>query len=160
MAYSRGFKKRHCVDFSIQAINSAKKKIGKKGKFFCDDFLKIKFRESYFDAIVSLHTLYHISKNKQEKVVRKLIRISKKNSPIIIVYSNSNTLVNIFKKIIFYKKKAKQKKLYFYCHNFRWWKRFSKDAKVEFYPWRSFSSQHQKILFPSNLFGKFLFNIF
>lgn len=159
LGYSRNFKKRHCVDFSIQAINLAKKKIGKKGEFYCNDFLKIKFKENYFDAIISLHTLYHISKYKQEKVVRKLIKISKRNSPIIIVYSNPDALVSKFKKIIFYKKKAKQKKLYFYCHDFRWWKRFSKDAKVEFYPWRSFSAQHQKILFPNNLFGKLLFKI-
>ena len=70
-----------------------------------------------------------------------------------------NTIINIFKKIIFYKKKQNKKNYIFIVIILEWWKRFSKDAKVEFYPWRSFSAQHQKILFPNNFFGKFLFKI-
>ena len=62
--------KRHCVDFSKQAINS--KKNWQKGKFYCNDFLKIKFKDNYFDAIISLHTLYHISKNKQKRLLENL----------------------------------------------------------------------------------------
>jgi hypothetical protein len=30
---------------------------------------------------------------------------------------------------------------------------------IEFYPWRSFSSSHQKFLIPNNFLGKKLFNI-
>lgn len=155
--YSKNFKYRHCVDFSNRAIKEAKKKIGKKGKFYCNDFMKINFKKNYFDCTVSLHTIYHINKNKQEKVIKKLIYVTKKNSPIIIVYSNPNTLINKFKNLINYKKNKKG--LYFYCHNKKWWYKFSKLAKIEFYPWRSFSSQHQKILFPNNIFGSFLFKL-
>jgi hypothetical protein len=36
---------------------------------------------------------------------------------------------------------------------------FSKVAKVEFHPWRSFSAQHQKKLFPNNFIGKILFEL-
>ena len=110
--YSKNFKFRHCVDFSKQAISNARKKIGPHGKYYCNDFLKIKFKKNYFDAIVSLHTIYHIHKDKQAKVVKKLISISKKNSPIIIVYSNPNTLINSIKKI-FVKKNNKKQKIYF-----------------------------------------------
>ena len=156
--YSKNFKKRHCVDFSKDAINLARKKIGKKGKFYCNDFLKIKFKKNFFDAVVSLHTIYHISKNDQKKVIKKLISISKKNAPIIIVYSNPNTLINFFKNI-FIKRNKNKKKLYFYCHKLNWWMQFSKVARVEFYPWRSFSAQHQKILFPNNFIGKTLFEL-
>ena len=45
LLYSKNFNYRHCVDFSKQAINIAKKKIGKKGKFYCNDFFKIKFKK-------------------------------------------------------------------------------------------------------------------
>ena len=130
----------------------------KKGKFYCNDFLKIKFKKNFFDAVVSLHTIYHISKNDQKKVIKKLISISKKNAPIIIVYSNPNTLINFFKNI-FIKRNKNKKKLYFYCHKLNWWMQFSKVARVEFYPWRSFSAQHQKILFPNNFIGKTLFEL-
>jgi hypothetical protein len=41
----------------------------------------------------------------------------------------------------------------------KWWEQFSKLAKVELYPWRSFSSQHQKLFFLNNIIGKFLFKI-
>ncbi len=156
LKYSKNFKYRHCVDFSRKAIDNAKKKIGSKGKFYCKDFLRIKFKNNFFDTIISLHTLYHIEKKTQAKVVRKLITISKKNSPIIIVYSNPNTIISFIKKI-FFRKQIKKNDLYFYSHNLNWWNQFSKIAKIEFYPWRSFSSQHQKKIFPNNFIGEFLF---
>ena len=99
--YSKNFKYRHCVDFSKEAIKKAKKKIGKKCKFYCKDFLKINFKENYFDTIISLHTIYHIHEKKQSKVIKKLISISKKNSPIVIVYSNPDTLINRIRKCFF-----------------------------------------------------------
>ena len=154
--YSKNFKVRHCVDFSKEAIKIAKEKIGSKGKFYCKDFLQIKFKKNFFDTIISLHTIYHIKKKNQAKVIKKLIDISKKDSPIIIIYSNPDTIINFIKKK-FFKKKIKKKELYFYCHKFEWWMQFSKIAKVEFYPWRSFASQHQKKIFPNNYIGKVLF---
>ena len=57
LKYSKNFKLRHCVDFSKLAIKIAKKKLGKKGKFYCKDFFKIKFEKNFFDCILSLHTI-------------------------------------------------------------------------------------------------------
>ncbi len=155
--YSKKFKYRHCVDFSKTAIKIAKDKIGKKGKFYCKDFLKIPFKENYFDCVISLHTIYHIEKHKQKKVVDKLINITKKGKPIIIVYSNPNTIINRIKKIIKYKKK--KQKIYFHCHSLNWWYQFNDKAEVRIENWRSFSSQHQKMIFPNNLIGKKMFEI-
>ena len=157
--YSKDFKIRHCVDFSKEAIKKAKKKLGPKGKYYCNDFLKINFKKNFFDTIISLHTIYHIPKNNQAQVVKKLISISKKNSPIIIVYSNPETIINKIKNILFIQKKENNNDIYFYCHKNEWWKQFSKLADVKLYPWRSFASQHQKLLFPNNLIGKFMFKI-
>ena len=78
LEYSKNFNKRHCVDFSKEAIKQAKKKLGRKGKYYCDDFLKIKFNKDYFDCSLSIHTLYHIKKQDQKKVVNKLLKITKK----------------------------------------------------------------------------------
>jgi ubiquinone/menaquinone biosynthesis C-methylase UbiE len=157
LEYSKNFKLRHCVDFSKTAIREAKKKLGKKGKYYCDDFLKIKFKENFFDCVVSMHTIYHISKNKQKKAVEKLIKVTKKNRPIIIVYSNPNTLINRLKNI-FIKKKNKQQ-IYFFCHPLKWWKQFEGVADIKIICWRSFAAQHQKLLFPNNLIGKMMLNI-
>ena len=123
-----------------------------------NDFIKINFEKNYFDCIISLHTIYHINKNIQRDVILKMLRISKKGAPIIIVYSNPKTFINFLKKILFFKKK--KNKLYFYCYPNKWWLQFREFADVNIYPWRSFSSNHQKILFPDNVFGKVLFKIF
>ena len=42
LLYSKNFKLRHCVDFSKLAIKVAKLKLGNKGRFYCNDFFKIK----------------------------------------------------------------------------------------------------------------------
>ena len=114
LSYSKNFKLRHCVDFSKKAIKQAKSKLGSKGKYYSNDFLNIKFKNNFFDCIISLHTIYHIPKYYQAKVVRKLIAISKKNCPIIIVYSNPDAIINKIKKIIFIKFKKNKKKIYIF----------------------------------------------
>ena len=91
--------------------------------------------------------------------IKKLINISKKDSPIIIVYSNPNTFISYIKKKILIKKKIKKDKLYFFCHKNNWWQQFSDLADVKFYPWRSFSSQHQKLLIPGNKIGQLIFKL-
>ncbi len=160
LGYSRNFKFRHCVDFSKIAIKAAKFKLGNKGKYYCNDFFKIKLKKNYFDCILSLHTIYHIDKKLQAKAVRKLIDVSKKGAPIIIVYSNPNTLINRLKRLIFKKKVKKNKSnLYFFCHPIKWWSQFEKKTEIKIKPWRSFSSDHQKIIFPNNIFGKLMFKI-
>ncbi len=157
LEYSKNFKYRHCVDFSKKAIEEAKKKLGKKGKYYCKDFLKLKFKKNTFDCILSMHTIYHINKNQQRKVILKMIDIVKKNKPIIIVYSNPDTIINRIKNI--FKRKKRKQQIYFYCFKNEWWYQFSKKADIKFYPWRSFSSQHQQLLFPNNFIGSFFFKI-
>lgn len=167
LLYSKNFRYRHCVDFSREAIKEAKAKIGKKGKFYCDDFLKINFKKNYFDCIISLHTIYHIHKRKQKKTVRKLLTISKKKTPIIIIYSNPDTLISKIKSLVFFKeikylllgKKSNKQHIYFDSHSIDWWKQFNNEADIEYYPWRSFSSTHQKFLIPNNFIGKKIFSI-
>tara|TARA_A100000164_G_C21871705_1_gene755470 strand:- start:380 stop:1135 length:756 start_codon:yes stop_codon:yes gene_type:complete len=155
LKYSKNYNYRHCIDFSKAAIRDAKKKLRNRGKYYCKDFMKINFKKNYFDCILSMHTIYHINKNQQEKVVRKLIKICKPNKPIIIVYSNPKPLIKFFYKLFI--KKKKKKLLYFYCHPLEWWKRFENETNIEFYCWRSFSSEHQKIIFPNNIIGSVLF---
>lgn len=156
LEYSKNFKLRHCVDFSRTAIKNARQKLNKKGKFYCNDFFKVKLRKNYFDCIISLHTIYHIDKKYQTKAVKKLIEVSKKNSPIIIVYSNPNTFISKIKRNFFNLKKKNKNNLYFFCHPINWWFQFEKIASIKIEPWRSFSSDHQKKIFPDNFIGKIL----
>ena len=167
LKYSENFKLRYCVDLSKDALKIAESKIRNKGKYLHGSFFDLNIENNFFDCSLSLHTIYHIHKNSQEEAVRKIIKVTKKNAPIIIIYENPHSLeriisypINVIKKILSSLiKKNKQNDIYFWVHNMDWWKRFSDETNFKIYPWRTFSGKAQKILFPNNLLGKYMFNI-
>ena len=169
LEYSENFKKRHCVDFSIEALNVAKSKIGDHGVFHHGDFFKMNFDDNFFDCSLSIHTIYHMDKNKQEEAIRKLIKITKPGSNVIIVYSSNPKLISsiltfpyrVIKKI---KSLIKAKNhpssggdLYFHAHKNIWWNRFLDEAEIQILPWRTFQTDIQKTFIPNNFIGKFMF---
>ena len=178
LEYSKNFKKRYCVDLSSSALEDAKKKIGDHGVFLNGSFFDIPLDENFFDCAISLHTIYHIDKDKQEEAVRKLIYVTKPGQPIIVVYSNPSKIFKwvsrlirlpflllrkpkeLLEKLI---KKSVQKKdldLYFYTHPIKWWNRFGDVAtNIKIMPWRSLNSDIQKCLIPNNEMGKKMFDM-
>jgi ubiquinone/menaquinone biosynthesis C-methylase UbiE len=173
LEYSKNFKKRYCVDLSSEALKQAIRKIGDHGVFLHGSFFDIHLEENFFDCAVSLHTIYHIDKDKQEEAVRKLIYVTKPGKPVIIVYSNPNTIVPFLKlpfrllgraRTLLTKPEKKREQeedlsLYFHSHPIEWWKRFSDIASVKILPWRSFDSDTQKTLIPDNQIGRKMFDI-
>jgi len=175
LEYSKNFKKRYCVDLSLSALEKAKKKIGDHGVYLHGSFFDIPLEEDFFDCAVSLHTIYHIDKDKQEEAVRKLVKVTKQGMPVIIVYINPNSLIsslssslpfrvlnrarNLLKKTEKATEDETEVSLYFHPHPIEWWNRFSDVAQVQVLPWRSFSSNIQKILIPNNKLGGILFNL-
>lgn len=178
LEYSRNFKKRYCVDLSSQALQDAKKKIGDHGIFLKGSFFDIPLKENFFDCSISLHTIYHIDKDKQEEAVRKLINVTKPGQPIIIVYSNPSKVFKwggrlitlpfiLLRKANELLNKMNQKKLkkedldlYFYTHPIKWWNRFNDVASnIKIMPWKSLTSDIQKSLIPNNKVGKKIFDM-
>ena len=164
LEYSKNFKKRFCVDLSAKALESARRKIGDHGVFMHGSFFDLKFENNFFDCSLSLHTIYHIEKDLQENSIRKLIKITKKGAPVIIVYGNPNSIISrFFRPIKRIFSSRKNDPLYFYCHPIEWWDRFKNEADIEIKPWRSFCSKRMRILFPNNKIGqlmlKYLFNL-
>ena len=164
LQYSKQFKKRYCVDLSTNALADARKKIGDHGEFLNGSFFDIELEENFFDCSLSLHTIYHMDKDKQAEAVRKLIHVTKPNKNIVIVYSNPDTfhgaLYNFAKKVLFAFGKKHQPEnsyLYFHAHPIEWWDQFKHLGKVEIFPWRALPAQYQKILFPNNKIGKLMF---
>ena len=164
LQYSKHFNKRYCVDLSAQALEEAKKKIGSHGEYFPLSFFDINFDENYFDCSISIHTIYHIDKDNQEEAIRKLLFVTKKGAPIIIIYNNQNSLVSKASRFINKMRKIKngeeqkEMELYFYCHPVQWWNRFNDNADLLVVPWRSFASNVQKKIIPNNVIGKFILN--
>ena len=175
MEFSKNYKKRYCVDLSSVALDAAKRKIGDHGVFINGSFFDIDLEENYFDCSISLHTVYHMDKDKQEAAVRKLLYVTKHKKPVVIVYSNPNTFFSVFKSFLVNfrllnsasereiangnMKDNLNERLYFYQHPVCWWERFTDVADVKVFPWRSFSSDLQKKLIPNNRFGSVLFKM-
>ena len=171
LTYSKNFKKRYCVDLSSEALEYAKKKIGDHGIFLHGSFFDIPMEENYFDCTISLHTIYHIDKTRQEEAIRKLLYVTKPGKPVIIVYSNPSTILSKLllplrllrkvKRILIrhVNNKKEHSDLYFYAYPIEWWKKFTDMGEVKIMPWRSFSSDVQKRLIPNNKIGSKMFDV-
>lgn len=175
LRYSMNFRKRYCVDLSSSALESAEKKIGGHGVFLHGSFFDLDLEENFFDCAVSLHTIYHMDKDRQEEAVRKLIRVTKPGKPVIIVYSNPDTIIssitsslpvrairkagNLLKRPVEKAGEEQDESVYFHPHPLEWWDRFGDVASVKKLPWRSFSSTIQKKLIPNNKIGGVMFNL-
>ena len=172
LEYSANFEKRYCNDLSSKALEDAEEKIGKHGIYLHGSFFDIPLESNYFDCSISLHTIYHIDIAKQEEAVRKLLDVTKPGKPVIIVYSNPRSfesflilplklLIGFLKKFKFWKKsiKSKYQKNYFQRHTLSWWNLFNDIADVKVKPWRTFSARLQKVFFPNNFIGKYLFHL-
>lgn len=171
--YSKNFKRRYCVDLSKLALDIAKEKIADHGVYLHGSFFDIPIEENFFDCTVSLHTIYHIDKDKQEDAVRKLINVTKPGQPVIIVYSNPSTPIIsivtfpfrllrrikiILKRLSGKTKLGEDERVYFKPHPIKWWKRFKDVSDVKIMPWRTFGSHEQKWLIPDNKLGKKIFD--
>ncbi len=175
LVYSQNFKKRYCVDLSLRALEQARAKIGEHGVFLHGSFFDLAFEENFFDCAISLHTIYHMDKDKQEAAVRKLVAITKVEKPVIIVYNNPQTLISGLEGLFRWigktgrslkrtpSAKEAESTLYIYTHPLEWWNRFKDIADVKIFPWRSFGSNTQKKLIPNNTIGEkalaILFNL-
>ena len=163
LAFSKDFTKRYCVDLSMQALESAEKKLGERGVYLCGSFFDLELDSDMFDCVISLHTIYHIDGKLQEQAIRKLIRVCKPGAPVVIVYSNPDDLPGRLKRLLRALKVIGSAnvvgELYFFAHPMTWWNRFDDEADVHFYPWRSLSSADQKRFIPDNGFGRMIFSL-
>jgi len=165
LEFSKGFKTRVCVDLSQRALDMARAKIGDHGEYHCGDFLDLEIALNSMDAVVSLHTVYHIHASRQPAVVRKLIDVAKPGANVIVVYSNPHNLVSTvarpIRKLLGRPKPIEgnsSRPLYFDPQPLTWWTQFSDVADVTIYPWRSLSTPVQKALVPSGRLGLKVFD--
>jgi SAM-dependent methyltransferase len=165
LRYSAGFNTRVCVDLSKRALEIARSRLGAHGEYLEGDFLNLAVEP--VDAAVSLHTIYHIHKESQEQAVRKLIDLTKPGGTIVIVYSNPLNLVSSvlspFRRVaeLFAPRRSKGDtpgSIYFERFPLSWWKRFSDSGTVRIMPWRTFSTPVQRLLFPDNNLGQWMFS--
>lgn len=167
--YSRNFKKRICVDLSQAALDLAKKKIGNHGEFIKGDYLVIPTPAfAPYDGAALINVLYHVNKDKQPELVRKILNDLNVDSKLVIVYSNPNTvsalltkfsvsMLHLVKRAILGRRKVElENPIYFFRYPNSFWAQFTDVAIVKQKAWRTFSPSLEKILFKRFLAGKML----
>jgi ubiquinone/menaquinone biosynthesis C-methylase UbiE len=125
-------KKQLCVDFSILAIREAKKN-KPEGLFVLGDITCLPFKDESVADTLSLHTVYHIHKDKQKSAIEEIIRVTKNKCFVVYNAGKHATVVNILTLPLqlwnWSEKRVNpnsKRKLYFYAHSYKWLEQFGK----------------------------------
>ncbi|OGT28253.1 MAG: hypothetical protein A2Z17_05455 [Gammaproteobacteria bacterium RBG_16_66_13] len=87
LEYSRGYRRRVCLDLSLRALQEGRRRIGDHGLFVAGDVSALPFPRATFDGIVSLHVLHHVPADRQERVLREFHRTLAPGGTAAVVYS-------------------------------------------------------------------------
>lgn len=85
--YSRSFQYRVCLDISVRALREARGRIGDHGLFVLGDLTRLPFRAEAFPGAISLHVVYHLPAQEQEKAFREIHRVLRSPGKSVVVYS-------------------------------------------------------------------------
>lgn len=85
--FSRNFDYRVCVDISRLALQEAKSKIGDKGIYILGDITRLPLADGVMDAAISLHTIYHVPEDEQEKAFQEVYRTLKPGARAVVAYT-------------------------------------------------------------------------
>jgi ubiquinone/menaquinone biosynthesis C-methylase UbiE len=180
LSYSDGYQHRICGDISFTALQEAKKVLDDQGFCVQCDVTRLPFSSASLDGIVSLHTIYHVPADEQEKALTELYRTLAPGKQAVVVYSFARyswLLKILMVPSTVYKKtrralgdmlralkikpthpesEKQHGKLYFYPHQFAWFKRQIQPLMpFKLYVWRSVTVNFTRENIHPKLLGKF-----
>lgn len=85
IAFSKDYKFRVCLDFSIRALREAKRKLGDRGVYVLGDMTNLPIASDSIDDAVSLHTIYHVPAAEQAGAIAELVRVVRPGGRVVIV---------------------------------------------------------------------------
>ncbi len=94
LAYSEGYRTRICLDISVSALREAQKTLQERGIFILGDISRLPLADSSVDGVVSLHTIYHLAKDRQEAAIREIYRVLAPGRRAAIVYQWKDSSLN------------------------------------------------------------------
>lgn len=102
LEYSKGYKRRICLDISHLALLGARKRIGDHGFFVVGDAANLPFKPQAFDALVSLHTVHHIPADEHQTCFEEFMRVLSRGGQAVVVYSwgSDSQLMKCFRRPI------------------------------------------------------------
>jgi SAM-dependent methyltransferase len=83
--FSEGYARRVCVDLSRRGLLAARGRIGHHGLFVEADVTRLPFVAGAFDAVVSLHTIYHVPADEQRLFLLEIARVLRAGCRAVIV---------------------------------------------------------------------------
>lgn len=96
LTYSHKYQKRICMDISLLALQEAALRLEGKGIFILGDMVKLPFQDGSIDAVISMHTVYHIPQEEQTAAVAEAYRVLRPEGEAVIVYSwKKSTLMHL-----------------------------------------------------------------
>ena len=85
--FSKNFAYRVCVDISRLALKEAKFKLGDQGIYILGDITRLPLADGVMDAAISLHTIYHVPEDEQEKAFQEVYRTLKTGARAVVAYT-------------------------------------------------------------------------
>jgi len=170
LQYSEQYQYRVCVDFSLQALREAKRKLGPKGLCVLCDITNLPFKNNVMDGFVSLNTIYHIPKDEQVTAIKELYRVLAPQGKGVVVYDwfKHSVWMNLwllpFRGFVFIRNRfldlmkknfgtnGTERRLYFYAHNPKYFKENLPPYQLKV--WRTVSVPFMRYYIHSWLFGK------
>ncbi len=169
--YSNGFGIRICVDLSFLALREARRKLGEKGIYLLADITNLPLKDDLVDAVVSLHTIYHVPADEQSEAFHEVYRVLKPGSSAVVVYSwgplvfLSKMITTTAQKIRACRSKGDDldsneysipsgANLYFHSHNYRWFISQKWGFDFDILAWRSVGPLFLKTFIHNWFFGK------
>lgn len=168
--YSDAFEKRICMDLSFVALQQAQKKLGAKGIYILGDITNLPLQDNVCDAVMSLHTIYHVPADEQANALRELHRVLKPGRTGLVIYNWERHSLFMraaevplrprvlkiwhFFKYLFRRKpqptaapsqaarQRPQRGLYFHAYDYNWFKReLSQYCDFDLVCWRAVNQQ-------------------
>jgi SAM-dependent methyltransferase len=87
LSYSKGYRRRVCLDISRLALAEARQRVGEHGLYVIGDLARLPFCREAFDGAASLHTLHHLPAAEQRPALAELARCLAPGGRVGVVYS-------------------------------------------------------------------------
>lgn len=160
MAYSKNYSRCICVDISVRALSLCRQKLGERGMYLCSSMVRLSLPDGVSDGTLCEHALYHVDKADQETAVRELIRVTKLGKPLVVIYSNPLSPLNILEGLYRWSRLNKLHgggKLYLFRYRPKWWRRFEDSCEVEIGAFDPISARQAKLLLPTAALSRWFF---
>jgi ubiquinone/menaquinone biosynthesis C-methylase UbiE len=183
LQYSEAFEKRICIDLSFVALQQAKKKLGNRGIYILGDITNLPLRDDVCDAVISLHTIYHVPADEQLNALQELYRVLKPGGTELMIYNWGNhsflvrladiplnpVVLNVLHRVeraLGMRREVDHtaqpslpprpaRRLYFHAHTYKWFKKeLGRFCRFDVVCWRAVDQKFLLYYIRPRLFGR------